>query len=66
MITVGTTDLVEPTWEQEASVAVKQAELFSAVQQRSQYLLNNQTVGVLCVEHAKTRSRRHLVKISAF
>lgn len=66
MITVGTTDLVEPTWEQEASVAVKQAELFSAVQQRSQYLLNNQTVGVLCVEYAKTRSRRHLVKISAF
>lgn len=44
MIAVRTTDLVELTWEQEASVAVKQAELFSAVQQIFQYLLNNQAV----------------------
>lgn len=42
MIAVGTTDLVELTWEQEASVAVKQALLFSAVKQRFQYLLNKQ------------------------
>lgn len=36
----GTADLVELTWEQEASVSVKQAELFSTVQQRLQYLLH--------------------------
>lgn len=41
MIAVRTADLVEPTWEQEASVAEKQAQLFSAARQRFQYLLNN-------------------------
>ncbi len=44
MIAVGTTDLAELTWEQEASVAVKQAGLFSAVQQIFQYLLNNRAL----------------------
>lgn len=44
MIAGRTTELAEPTWEQEASVAVKQVSLFSAAQQRFQYLLNNQAL----------------------
>lgn len=51
MIAVRTTDPVELTWEQEASVAVKQAQLFSVAQQQ-------RVVGSLCLEHAKTGSRR--------